>query len=112
MTDNDAYVATPAGGAPPPAPEQDLVAPQQDLVTDEPGYLTRTGEVAAADGSVVPIVGGLPAVDGSAWDIGAPVEDRGANLAETHDAERAPATGGQPDEDQAGYAGDEGTLAD
>ena len=28
-----------------------------------------------------PIIGGLPAVEGSAWDIGAPLEDRGADLA-------------------------------
>jgi hypothetical protein len=32
------------------------------------------------DGSVAPIIGGLPAVEGSAWDIGAPLEDRGAGL--------------------------------
>jgi hypothetical protein len=29
------------------------------------------------DGSVVPIVGGLPAAEGSAWDIGEAAEDRG-----------------------------------
>jgi 6-phosphofructokinase len=34
------------------------------------------------DGSVVPIIGGLPAVEGPAWDIGAPLEDRGAGLAD------------------------------
>jgi len=37
------------------------------------------------DGSVVPIIGGLPAAEGSAWDIGAPVDERGAALAE-HEA--------------------------
>ena len=41
----------------------------------------ETGEVAGEDGSVVPIMGGLPAVEGSAWDIGAPADERGAALA-------------------------------
>ena len=54
----------------------------------DPGYLTETGEAAGEDGSVVPIIGGLPAVEGSAWDIGAPVEDRGANLAEEQQRSR------------------------
>jgi len=71
MSDND-----PVG----PAPRED------DQVTsrpaDETGYLTETGEAVGEDGSVAPIIGGLPAVEGSAWDIGAPVEDRGANLAD------------------------------
>ena len=30
----------------------------------------------------MPIIGGLPAVEGSAWDIGAPLDERGAGLAE------------------------------
>jgi hypothetical protein len=30
---------------------------------------------------VAPIIGGLPAVEGSAWDIGAPLDERGAGLA-------------------------------
>ena len=42
----------------------------------------ETGEAAAEDGSVAPIIGGLPAVEGSAWDIGAPLDDRGAGLAD------------------------------
>jgi hypothetical protein len=29
-----------------------------------------------------PIIGGLPAVEGSAWDIGAPLDDRGAGPAD------------------------------
>ncbi|MDX6392337.1 MAG: hypothetical protein QOJ73_3400, partial [Streptosporangiaceae bacterium] len=33
-------------------------------------------------GSVAPIIGGLPAVEGSAWDIGAPRDERGAGLAD------------------------------
>jgi hypothetical protein len=49
---------------------------------EDPGYLTESGQAVGDDGSVVPIIGGLPAAEGSAWDIGAPVEDRGAGLAE------------------------------
>lgn len=49
---------------------------------EDPGYLTETGETVGDDGSVVPIIGGLPAVEGSSWDIGAPTKDRGAGLAE------------------------------
>jgi len=63
MTDND--------------PEPDTSQPDED-----PGYLTRTGEAVGEDGSVAPIVGGLPAVEGSAWDIGAPLDERGADLAD------------------------------
>jgi len=58
---------------------------------EDPGYLTETGQAVGEDGSVVPIIGGLPAVEGSAWDIGAPLDERGAGLAEE--------LGGQPDED-------------
>jgi hypothetical protein len=71
MTDNDPAGTAPPGGEPATAPAD-----------DDPGYLTQTGEAADEDGSVVPIIGGLPAVEGSAWDIGAPAEERGANLAE------------------------------
>jgi hypothetical protein len=74
----------PAGSMPPgeePArsggPEPDTSQPAED-----PGYLTETGEAVGEDGSVVPIIGGLPAVEGSAWDIGAPLDERGANLAD------------------------------
>jgi quinol monooxygenase YgiN len=48
---------------------------------EDPGYLAESGEAAAEDGSVAPIIGGLPAVQGSAWDIGAPLGERGAGLA-------------------------------
>jgi hypothetical protein len=48
----------------------------------DPGYLTETGQAVGEDGSVVPIIGGLPAAEGSAWDIGAPRDERGAGLAE------------------------------
>ena len=77
MADND-----PTGSAP-RAEETDSSAADAD-----PGYLTETGEAAGDDGSVVPIIGGLPAVEGSSWDIGAPAEDRGANLAEEQERRR------------------------
>ena len=62
---------------PEPAEPAEPVEPAED-----PGYLTRTGEAVGDDGSVVPIIGGLPAVEGSAWDVGAPAEDRGVDLAD------------------------------
>lgn len=71
MTDSD-----PAG----PAPQEEELT--TSWPAEEPGYLTETGEAVGEDGSVAPIIGGLPAVEGSSWDIGAPVEDRGANLAD------------------------------
>lgn len=77
MADND-----PAGSAP---REEETGT---SLPDEDPGYLTETGEAAGEDGSVVPIIGGLPAAEGSAWDIGAPVEDRGANLAEEQERSR------------------------
>lgn len=80
----------------PPERKPDASAPAED-----PGYLTQTGEAAAADGSVVPIIGGLPAVEGSAWDIGAAVEDRGENLAEEEQDSRP---GQGDDEDTSGGA--------
>src|SRR5947209_3039540 len=64
---------------PAPAPEQE---PDTSQSAGEPGYLTETGQAVGEDGSVVPIIGGLPAVEGSAWDIGAPLDERGAGLAE------------------------------
>jgi hypothetical protein len=74
MSDNDAT------GSKPQAEEPD--SPQS---ADDPGYLTQTGETVGEDGSVVPIIGGLPAVEGSSWDIGAPTRERGAGLAEELD---------------------------
>jgi hypothetical protein len=71
MTGND-----PAG----PAPREE--EPDTPRAAEDPGYLTQTGEAVGEDGSVVPIIGGLPAVEGSAWDIGAPQDERGAKLAE------------------------------
>ena len=66
MTDNDPTRSTPDASQP----------------AEDPGYLTETGQAAGEDGSVVPIIGGLPAVEGSAWDIGAPLDERGAGLAD------------------------------
>lgn len=53
-------------------------------------------------GQVAPIIGGLPAVEGSALDIGAPLDERGANPADEQGSGRAgPLTrdngGGQDD---------------
>lgn len=57
---------------------------QDTQPAEDPGYLTETGEAVGEDGSVTPIIGGLPAAEGSAWDIGAPLDERGAGLAEEH----------------------------
>jgi hypothetical protein len=78
MTDNDPTGSTSPGEEPALSRQQD---PDASQPAEDPGYLTVTGEAAAEDGSVAPIIGGLPAVEGSAWDIGAPLEDRGAGLA-------------------------------
>jgi hypothetical protein len=78
MTDNDPTGSTQPEEEPTLSrqPEQDTSQPAED-----PGYLIETGEAAGEDGSVAPIIGGLPAVEGSAWDIGAPLDERGADLA-------------------------------
>jgi hypothetical protein len=79
MTGND-----PASSAP------DAEEPDISQADEDPGYLTETGQAVGEDGSVVPIIGGLPAVEGSAWDIGAPLDERGPGLAEE--------LGGPPDQ--------------
>jgi hypothetical protein len=79
MTDNDPTNPTPSEEESAPWLQQE---PDVPTLAEEPGYLTETGQAVGEDGSVVPIIGGLPAVAGSSWDIGAPVEDRGAGLAE------------------------------
>ena len=56
--------------------------PDSPFPAEETGYLETSGEAVGDDGSVVPIIGGLPAAQGSAWDIGAPAEERGAGLTE------------------------------
>ena len=76
-----------------PAPEQE---PDTSQSAEDPGYLTETGQAVGEDGSVVPIIGGLPAVEGSAWDIGAPADERGAGLAEELGTSPGPAGGEEP----------------
>jgi hypothetical protein len=79
MTDNDPT------GSTRPEEESDLSRQQEQDTSqpaEDPGYLIETGEAAGEDGSVAPIIGGLPAVEGSAWDIGAPLDERGAELAD------------------------------
>jgi hypothetical protein len=96
MTGSDPIRSASPDEEPAPAatpPEPDPAPPAED-----PGYLTETGQAAGEDGSVAPIIGGLPAVEGSAWDIGAPRDERGAGLAEE--------LGGSP-----GQSGDEDTRA-
>lgn len=83
MTDNDPAGSTPPEEEPPLSRQQ---GPDTSQPAEDPGYLTVTGEAATEDGSVAAIIGGLPAVEGSAWDIGAPLEDRGAGLAEERDS--------------------------
>jgi hypothetical protein len=79
MTDNDPTRSTPTDEEPTPSPGQE---PGTSELDEDPGYLTETGQAVGEDGSVAPIIGGLPAVEGSSWDIGAPAEDRGAGLAD------------------------------
>jgi hypothetical protein len=78
MTGNDPARTTPPERE--PAPPQD--EPGTSEAVEDPGYLIETGQAVGEDGTVVPIIGGLPAAEGSAWDIGAPLEDRGAGLAD------------------------------
>jgi hypothetical protein len=79
MTDNDPTRPARPDEEPTPWPRDE---PEDSLLVEEPGYLTESGQAVGEDGSVVPIIGGLPAVEGSSWDIGAPEEDRGAGLAD------------------------------
>jgi hypothetical protein len=84
-----------AGSAPQERPQEEEPAAAQSAEdpAEDPGYLTQTGEAVGDDGSVVPVIGGLPAVDGSAWDIGAPVDDRGAGLADEQQRSRSAEAG-------------------
>ena len=86
MTENHPPESTP--------PEAEEVAHEEEQPAaepaEDPGYLTETGEAAGEDGSVVPIIGGLPAVEGSAWDIGAPADERGTALAEHEASQDSP----------------------
>jgi hypothetical protein len=79
MTDTDPTRSTPPAEESASSPRQE---PDTSQAAEDPGYLIETGQAVGEDGSVVPIIGGLPAVEGSAWDIGAPLDDRGASLAD------------------------------
>ncbi|MFY9926719.1 MAG: hypothetical protein WAK82_01835 [Streptosporangiaceae bacterium] len=92
MTDSDPTNSVPPGEEPATWPQQE---PGTSEPAEDPGYLTETGQAVGEDGSVVPIIGGLPAVEGSAWDIGAPLEDRGTGLAD--DLGNAPDQANQED---------------
>jgi hypothetical protein len=79
MTGNDPTRSMLSEEGPAPLAGQE---PDTSQSVEDPGYLTESGQAVGEDGSVVPIIGGLPAVEGSAWDIGAPLDERGAGLAE------------------------------
>src|SRR5450755_4508284 len=79
MTENYPAGSTPPEEAPALSRQKE---PDTSQPAGDPGYLTETGEAAGEDGSIAPIIGGLPAVEGSAWDIGAPRDERGAGLAD------------------------------
>jgi hypothetical protein len=59
MTDSDPAGSTPPGEEPALSGQQE---PDTSQPAEDPGYLTETGEAAGEDGSVAPIIGGLPAV--------------------------------------------------
>jgi hypothetical protein len=92
MTGNDPIRSTWSEDEPDPPPGQE---PDPARSAGDPGYLTETGQAAGEDGSVAPVIGGLPAVEGSAWDIGAPLDERGAGLAE--ELGRSPGPAGHED---------------
>jgi hypothetical protein len=87
MTDNDVTG---------PAPDDEEPGPQAERAED-PGYLIETGDAVGDDGSIVPIIGGLPAVEGSSWDIGAPGKERGWELARELGDESREEPGRQPE---------------
>ena len=89
MTDDDSTGSAPAEEEPALSRQQerDISRPAKD-----PGCLTQAGEAAAEDGSVAPVIGGLPAVERSAGDIGAPLDDRGAGLADEQGSPPRPAS--------------------
>ena len=79
MTGNDPTRSTSSEEEPILPPGQEPDTPRQ---IEDRGYLTETGQAAGDDGTVAPIIGGLPAVEGSTWDIGAPLDERGSGLAD------------------------------
>jgi hypothetical protein len=80
VSDSDPTEPLPADVNDPQPPLQ--AGPDSPLPAEATGFLETSGEAVGDDGSVVPIIGGLPAVQGSAWNIGAPADERGAGLAE------------------------------
>ena len=88
MTGNGPARSTWSGDEPVPSPGQE---PDTARSAGDPGYLTGTGQAAGEDGSVAPVIGGLPAVEGSAWDIGDPLDERGAGLADELGSSPGPA---------------------
>jgi hypothetical protein len=79
MTENDPTRSALPGEEPARSHEEE---PDAARPAGSPEYFAETGEAVGDDGSVVPIIGGLPAVEGSAWDVGAPRDERGADLAD------------------------------
>lgn len=79
MSENDPTRSAPPEEEPALSRQEE---PDSSQTAGEPGYLTETDEAVGEDGSIAPIIGGLPAVEGSAWDIGAPRDERGAGLAD------------------------------
>jgi hypothetical protein len=77
MTDNGTTASTQPESTQPEENPAEPEPPELLEPADDPGYLLTTGEAVGEDGSIVPIIGGLPAVQGSAWDIGAPADERG-----------------------------------
>jgi hypothetical protein len=73
MTDNGPTRSTWSEGELTSPPGQ---GPDTARSAGDPGYLTETGQAAGEDGSVAPIIGGLPAVERSARDIGTPLDER------------------------------------
>ena len=89
MTGNDPVRSTWSEDGPAAVPGQEPGTSQPD---GDPGYLTETGQAAGEDGLVAPVIGGLPAVEGSARDTGAPLDERGAGPAEELGGSPCPAS--------------------
>jgi hypothetical protein len=88
VTGNGPARSTWSEDEPAPSPGQE---PDTARSAGDPAYLTEKGQAAGEDGSVAPVIGGLPVVEGSAWDIGAPLDERGAGLAEELGSSPGPA---------------------
>ena len=63
MTENDPTGSTPPGSEPALSRQEEPdTSETPETPEEDPGYLTETGEAVGEDGSVAPIIGGLPAV--------------------------------------------------